>query len=92
MFFKKFKKKHYNSFFYNTQLVTKRPLTVKNILAQKTPISERVLSQYNLEFFYKLNKALKFDLSDISIKNNLIEQENSEVFTLYLRNFHQKPY
>lgn len=60
-------------------------------LLKKIFLSERVIFQTNLEFFYKLhtnlnsiNKAVELGL--------LIENRVNNKFKIYLRDFHQKPY
>ena len=92
MFFKKWKRSHYNEFFQCRTFFTKIIKPSKNILVKKIPISSRVISQYNLDFFYKLNKTIKLDLQYTSKSYTTNSSDNFENFTIYLRNFHQKPY
>lgn len=90
--FKKFKKTHYNVFFSITNFFIKTHAFQKNVLVQKIPISDRVVSQYNVEFFYKLNKHFRRDFFDLSRNFYKVEDSYLDNFFIYARNFHQKPY
>jgi hypothetical protein len=70
-------------------IILRKDTSLKNILVKKIPISDRVVTQYSLEFFYKLNKFTP----KLAVTSNLLEfcLENND-FLIYLRNYHQKPY
>lgn len=89
--FKRFKRKNYfvlNKILIGSSKFFKIP---KNILVQKIPLTHKVLNTYNVEFFYKLNKnTKKINLED---SNNFTWWTNEDCkFTIYSRNYHQKPY
>jgi len=92
MIFKKFKKLHFKNYTKTLTYQINNQYVGKNILIQKIPVSERLLSNYNLEFFYKLNKFTKEDLIFISNNYELNLETESDEFLVYLRNYHQKPY
>lgn len=92
MIFKKFKKLHFKNYTKTLTYQINNQYVGKNILIQKIPVSERLLSNYNLEFFYKLNKFTKEDLTFISNNYELNLETESDEFLVYLRNYHQKPY
>jgi len=87
--FKKFKKLNYTSAIKSRSFFLKNDNIIRNILIKKIPVSNSVISQYNLEFFYKLNKFTPA----LAATDRLSEfcAENSD-FLIYLRNYHQKPY
>lgn len=90
LIFKKVKTRHYNLFLNNRAFFIKTCLISRSILVKKIPISERLFEQYNLEFFYKLNKNTKEEV----LYNALTYNTGSDVsdLVIYLRNYHQKPY
>lgn len=87
--FKKFKKMYYINNIRSRSIILRKDTSLKNILVKKIPISDRVVTQYSLEFFYKLNKFTP----KLAVTSNLLEfcLENND-FLIYLRNYHQKPY
>lgn len=89
--FKRFKKKHYIIFSKIMSLSFKFFKIPKNILVQKIPLTTKVLNNYNVEFFYKLNKKTKQSNIEESYNFSYGFEEESPLF-IYSRNYHQKPY
>ena len=87
--FKRFKKLYYISNIKSRSLFLRNDTAARSILIKKIPVSANVISQYNLEFFYKLNKVTP----TLAVTSHLDEfcAENTD-FLVYLRNYHQKPY
>lgn len=92
MFFKRYRNTHYKIFTHSLYFGSQQISIPCNVLVKKIPLTERVISQYNLEFFYKLNKNSKDDLLHLSDDFSAQRWELNSSFTLYLRNFHQKPF
>ena len=88
------KKKNYNYLtYYNfITILTKKVYLKNNILVKKIPLSKRVVSRNNLEFFYKLHKHTKKNLNYIYTGHSIFSNNLQERWRVYLRNFHQQPY
>lgn len=63
----------------------------KNILVQKIPLTEKVLTKYNVEFFYKLNKKVQVQNFRNDSRFTPVHPADNK-FVVYSRNYHQKPY
>ena len=63
-----------------------------SILLRKIPLTKKVINDSNLELFYKLNKNIDEQTFNSTLFLNLNTFNVEEEFTLYLRNYHQKPY
>lgn len=59
-----------------------------NILVKRMPISNRVIENTSVEFFYKLNKKKNRNVIE---DFDIIDEDKPDLF-IYLRNYHQKPY
>ncbi len=91
---KKFKKT--NTFFYfNYQSFLKKiKFKNQNPLSNRIPLTQRVIENSYLEFFYKFNKE-GYDI--VSNYNEFLTLKSYNIygdkdFTIFLRNYHQKPY
>jgi hypothetical protein len=80
-------KYRHSKYFNFLQLFRRKILVCTNILIKKIPLSQRIVSRNNLEFFYKLKRFSKQKLSSLSVTDFLKKK-----FIVYLRDFHQKPY
>lgn len=62
-------------------------------LINKIPLTERVLNNSYLEFFYKFKKEKTYIQEQLnSCLNMKYSEPDYENFTVYLRNYHQKPF
>ena len=91
---KKFKKLRGNFLnLFTLKSFLKKKLTNFSPLINKIPLTQRVLNNSYLEFFYKFKKdidLITFNFNSfINVKAYDLDSEN---FTIYLRNYHQKPY
>lgn len=92
MFFRKVCTKTYAVYSYFSYFSKKYGHMNSIILMKKIPLTDRVISKNNLEFFYKLNKHTSEDLL-LSANSNILKSNILlNKFKVYLRNFHQKPY
>ena len=55
-------------------------------------MSDRLVTQYNIEFYYKLNKNTHEDIIDAGTKLWDYKFFEKTDMLVYLRNYHQKPY
>lgn len=90
--FRRYKCKHFKVLTRTNYFWLNHPIFKKSTLMRRIPITDRLFSQHNVEFFYKLNKKADEELQ-ILLKNNCDYVSNySKKLTIYLRNYHQKPY
>jgi hypothetical protein len=62
-------------------------------LVNKVPLTQRVLNNSYLEFFYKFKKEKSYIPDEVdSYLNIKYFEPDYENFTIYLRNYHQKPF
>lgn len=89
--FKRFKQKNFFLFQKLNHYTVSFSKIPKNILVQKIPLTEKIINTYNVEFFYKLNK--KAQLQNFSDDWSFFPSDYSySKFSIYSRNYHQKPY
>lgn len=91
-FFRKIRRKFFANFHTTLALSIKFSTTNSNILVRRMPVSQRVIETTNVEFFYKLNKYTKVDLTTGNFDYFDESFDDSDDFLIYLRNYHQKPY
>ncbi len=77
------------SIFYRTIF---RKKTTENILINKISLSQKLLNTSFLEFFYKYSKNKDQHKLKEQTYTTLHIPNNSNYFTIFLRNYHQKPY
>ncbi len=91
LFFKRYRLRRFLNYFISSYFFFKKLAITSNTLVNRIPLTKKVINDSNLEIFYKLNKNLKEDLSQlVKNPNNLVNDEID--FHVYLRNYHQKPY
>lgn len=91
LFLRRYRFTFKNHFIYTISFFLKKSNLSNNILANKIPITSRVMKDSTLELFYKLNKNLKEDCEAfLSAKGSKLDDYSD--FTIYLRNYYQKPY
>lgn len=71
--------------------LTKKVFLNKKTLVNRIPITNRAINDGTLELFYKLNKNLLEDSTYLQSSLNADLHEKGD-FSIYLRNYHQKPY
>lgn len=94
-----FKSKLYrlNNLIYNfnfTYVIKREYDTPIKILTQRITLTKRVVEDSNLHYFFKFNKNYENHYQDLikSANSNTSKFSINEDFTLFLRNFHKKPY
>ncbi len=92
LIFKRFKLKNYKSLFKTTKFMLIFNKFFQNILVQRIPISERVASQQNVEFFYKLEKNSIENINFFYKNGGIFMDDINQKVTIFARNYHQKPY
>jgi hypothetical protein len=80
----------YNLSTYSSTIIRKKIL--ENILINKTPLSQKLLNTSFLEFFYKYNKNKHQHIPKNQYFGTLDNYKGNNYFTIFLRNYHQKPY
>ena len=68
--------------------------TPTTIITQRITLTRRLVEDSNLYYFFKFNKNYENHYQDLAKPSNLSTSKFSmnEDFTLFLRNFHKKPY
>jgi hypothetical protein len=89
---KKGKNYNYLTYYNFITILTKKLYLKNNILVKKIPLSKRVVSKNNLEFFYKLHKHTKKNLNELFTNESGFTNNSQNKLRVYLRNFHQQPY
>ena len=90
--FKKLKKTFFNISSLTSPLFRNFSSSSVNLLTRRIPLSRRVVDTTNIDFFYKLNKQLKNSLLAKNLDYFSNNFSSASDFTIYLRNYHQKPY
>jgi len=91
-FFRKIRRTFFSNFHTTSAFLKKFSEVNSNLLVRRMPVSQRVIDSTNIEFFYKLNKYTKEDITQGKFGYFEDTFDDSDDFLIYLRNYHQKPY
>ena len=93
VFFKKFRRKSHKIFSMFNKFTIKNSITdTPSLLVKRMPLSERVITATNVDFFYKLHKNLDEEITLMSRNLESLAENDPFDFLIYLRNYNQKPY